>query len=768
MKKVLFVVNTAAFFASHRLPIAQQLIEEGYEVHLASSGKTLPIFDLIGLHFHRLEFSRKGMRPLSELRVIWQLYKLFSGLQPDIVHLVTIKPYLYGGVAAKLAKVPIVVSAVSGLGFVWSSMNFKAKFLRSVLYPLYKFAFSHKNQFVIFQNVDDADILANWEIIDSSKVHLIRGSGVDLNAYQYIAEPKGKVVVTFVARLLEDKGIRDFINASRILHNNGVNVDFWVVGDRDDGNPVSITKAEMLSWNELPNVKVFGFQTNIADLYSQSNIACLPSYREGLPKSLIEAAACGRVVVTTDVPGCREAIEPNETGLLVPMNNAEALADTIQYLIDNPDVRKKMGAAGRLLAEKEFDINKIVLDHIKIYQKLLNKVEISGDTSGFFASDPIIKSKLMFVVNVDWFFMSHRLPIALEAIRQGYEVHIATALTDRLTLLQSHGLVVHPLSLHRNSASFWSAGKTVWQIFRIFKLVNPDVVHLVTIKPVLLGGLAARLAGVPSVVAAVSGLGFVFVAKGIVAYIRRQLVSLLYAFALGHHNLRVIFQNPNDLAVLSKLVHLPNRKVSMIRGSGVDLSEYLALPLPTGAPIVLFAARLLIDKGVREFVQSAQILCQRGLLAKNTRFVIVGEPDLDNPSSLQSDELAKWADEGKVELWGHRSDMAKVIAASHIVVLPSYYGEGLPKVLIEAAACGRAVVTTDHPGCRDAIYPGVSGVLVPLQDAVSLADAIQKLLKNPVQCAAMGQAGRELAELKFDVREVVATHLQIYKELIDK
>jgi glycosyltransferase involved in cell wall biosynthesis len=260
----------------------------------------------------------------------------------------------------------------------------------------------------------------------------------------------------------------------------------------------------------------------------------------------------------------------------------------------------------------------------------------------------------------------------------------------------------------------------------------------------------------------------VFVAKGVKAAIRRWLVGGLYGLALGHRNLRVIFQNPDDLTCLARLVHLPDRNVTMIRGSGADLSQYRVMPLPTGAPVVVLASRLLVDKGVREFVQSAKILRQRGLLAQDARFVIVGKPDLANPASLRPDELAQWTEEGVVELWGHRTDMPQVMAAAHVVVLPSYYGEGLPKVLIEAAACGRVVVTTDHPGCRDAIDPGVTGVLVPLRDAVALANAIQELLSDPVRCATMGQAGRELAESTFDVRQVVAVHLQIYQELMDK
>ena len=372
--------------------------------------------------------------------------------------------------------------------------------------------------------------------------------------------------------------------------------------------------------------------------------------------------------------------------------------------------------------------------------------------------------RLLFVVNVDWFFLSHRLPIALEARRRGYQVHIATGLTDKLDELQRHGLVVHPLALDRSSTGLGNAWRTLVQLWQVFRAVRPDVVHLVTIKPVLLGGVVARLAGVPAVVAAVSGLGFVFMARGSAAMVRRWLVGALYRVALGHPNLKVIFQNPDDRASLARLARLPDSKLGMIRGSGVDLAQYGHTPLAPGVPVVLLAARLLADKGVREFVHAARLLKQQGVSA---RFCLVGSVDPANPSSLADAELAQWAQEGVVELWGHRADMPEVLRLAHLVVLPSYR-EGLPKVLLEAAACGRAVVTTDGPGCRDAIDPGITGALVPVRNAVALADAINGLINDPARCQAMGNAGRALAESAFDVRQVVAAHLRIYHELMGK
>jgi len=371
-------------------------------------------------------------------------------------------------------------------------------------------------------------------------------------------------------------------------------------------------------------------------------------------------------------------------------------------------------------------------------------------------------TKLLFIVNVDWFFLSHRLPIAVEAIKQGYEVHIATTITDKLYLLESTGLVVHPLHLHRSNSGVGTVFSEFREILTVIRSVAPDIVHLVTIKPVLLGGIAARLTGVSAVVSAVSGLGFVFVKKGLVAFLRRVSISLLYRLAFGHPNQRIIFQNIYDQSQLTKLTQIASNRALLIHGSGVDLSLYSQKPIPEGLPVVLFAARLLADKGVREFVAAAESVNGSAFRA---RFVLVGEPDPHNPATIQQQELEQWEKEGVVELWGYCNDMDQVLASATIVVLPSYYGEGIPKILIEAAACGRAVITTDHPGCRDAIEEWVTGLLVPVRDAEALASSILSLLDDPMRCGEMGLAGRKRAEERFDLRQVVAEHLRIYEEL---
>ncbi|WP_296509647.1 glycosyltransferase family 4 protein [Rhodoferax sp.] len=374
----------------------------------------------------------------------------------------------------------------------------------------------------------------------------------------------------------------------------------------------------------------------------------------------------------------------------------------------------------------------------------------------------MVESKrLLIVVNVDWFFLSHRLPVALAALEAGYEVHVATLLTQGRARLQAYGFIVHELQIERSSSGAWSLLKLFVAFMRLLWLVRPDVLHLVTIKPVLIGGLAARLSPVKGVVYAISGLGHVFVEEGWSYCIRRWCIGIWYRFALGARNKRIIFQNSDDRSVIEASIRLRDAQINLIPGSGVDLTHYRYSALPEGEAVVLMAARLLGTKGVREFVAAAQILRSQGYAA---RFWLFGDIDTGNPASIEAGEIESWKQQGVVEVLGHSTDIAAIMAKVQVVVLPSYR-EGLPKVLIEAAACGRAVVTTDVPGCRDAIEAGVTGLLVPPKDAYRLVEAIRQLLENRAKCEAMGQAGRKRAEQIFNVTNVVTAHLALYRAL---
>lgn len=363
---------------------------------------------------------------------------------------------------------------------------------------------------------------------------------------------------------------------------------------------------------------------------------------------------------------------------------------------------------------------------------------------------------MLFVVNVDWFFISHRLPLSLEALKRGYEVHIACGITDKKEYLESLGLKVHPLNLSRSGTGIRGEIKAFFEIYQILKEINPNISHFVTIKPVLYGGIASRFLNIGKKVFSISGLGFIFIKQGFKASLVRIVIKTMYRFALGGKNSHVIAQNPDDKEVVNSIVNVP---ISLIRGSGVNLSQYEYVEENNENIKVSMACRLLKDKGVFEYIEAAKILNQK---FPNVKFELYGDLDIHNPASLTNDDMKNIKKDGFVNVYGFSSDIAKVFSATNIVVLPSYR-EGLPKVLIEAAACGRAVVTTDVPGCRDAIEPDVTGLLCEVKDSKSLAERIEKLITNNDLRNSMGKAGRELAKKEFDIRKVVEKHFEIYE-----
>ena len=374
-KKILIFVNYLSFFVSHRLPIAEALLAKGFEVFIGYGelrGADPKLLEQRGFKVNFIPMQPGGFNLLKDLKTVYCIWVFFKRVKPDIVHLVTIKPYLYGGIISRLCSVQGLITAVSGLGTLFVNKDLKSKLIRLLLYPIYKLAFNHLNQKVIVQNKDDLKVLVNWGVLNPSKVKLLKGSGVKLENFTNLDEPGGTPTVCFAARLLRDKGVYEYVSAVRLLKERGIKAQFLLAGDLDINNPTGLKLDDLNKLKDEGYVKIIGYQKDIVTLYAKSHIICLPSYREGFPKSLIEAAAASRAVVTTDVPGCRDAIIPNKTGLLVPVKDPQKLADALQWLIENPKERIAMGKAGRKFAEKEFPIEKIILNHLDIYQDLIS------------------------------------------------------------------------------------------------------------------------------------------------------------------------------------------------------------------------------------------------------------------------------------------------------------------------------------------------------------------------------------------------------------
>ncbi len=376
-KTLLIFISHASFFLSHRLELALEAKNKGYNVKVVLGDIDVNSKNLTDLNidFIHIPLNRGSINPFKDIKSLCLIWKLFKKIKPDIVHLVTIKPYLYGGIIGRLTKVPCIVSAISGLGSLFIEKSLKNSFLRLIIYPFYSFAFNHSNQLVIVQNNEDAKLLENWGVLKPEKVRLIKGSGINLKKFPQNTElMEVTPIICFAARLLKDKGVNEFISSAEILKKRGINGRFILAGGLDQKNPTSLNEKDLNLLKANKSIEILGHQENISELFAKSNIICLPSYREGFPKTLIEASAAGRAVVTTDVPGCRDSIVPGKTGILVPPKNSKKLADAIQFLIENPDKRLSMGKAGRELAEKEYRVENIIQNHFNLYKELISKV----------------------------------------------------------------------------------------------------------------------------------------------------------------------------------------------------------------------------------------------------------------------------------------------------------------------------------------------------------------------------------------------------------
>jgi len=377
-----------------------------------------------------------------------------------------------------------------------------------------------------------------------------------------------------------------------------------------------------------------------------------------------------------------------------------------------------------------------------------------------------MKKKILFVVNVDWFFASHRMDLGKAALREGYEVHIATTVTENKIICNQEGFIVHDIYMKRSSINPFHIFRYFLDLIKTINLIRPNIVHLITIKPVLIGGLALKFCNVPAVVFAISGMGYVFIGKKTYHKFLRYVSSIIYRLALNHSNSIVICQNKDDQNLVKNLTNLPYSKFILIKGSGVDINKFSYSKLPSTIPIVMFPSRILVDKGVMEFIEAAKLTVNSTSFNLPARFVVVGMVDTENQASLKLSDLMELEKNKIIEYWGHKNNMEKILPQSSIIVLPSYR-EGLPKVLSEAAACGRPIITTNVPGCREVIENNISGLLVPAKDSKKLSEAIMKLLLDRDLSSSFGKAGRRYAEKNFAIEKIILQHLEIYKSLFN-
>jgi len=367
--------------------------------------------------------------------------------------------------------------------------------------------------------------------------------------------------------------------------------------------------------------------------------------------------------------------------------------------------------------------------------------------------------KLLFLVNEDWYFCSHRLPIARAARDAGAEVVVVTRVRDHAAQIEAEGFRLIPIELARSGRNPIHDAQTLATLIRLYQREKPDIVHHVALKPALYGSIAAWVTGIRSVVNAFAGMGFVFISDGFFARTVRPFIRTLFRFLLNRPASRVIVQNPDDHALFKETIGVAPQKISIIRGSGVDIERYKPNPEPNDTPVAVCVSRMLWDKGIGELVDAARLLKAQGTAI---RIRLVGPGD-DNPAAIPDHVLAKWHAEGIVDVAGPSDDIPQEYANAHIAVLPSYR-EGLPKSLLEAAAAGLPLVATDVPGCREICCDGETGILVPVCTVAPLAEALAKLAEDAELRKSYGAAARRMAEAEFAEEIVIAKTLALYQE----
>ncbi len=373
--------------------------------------------------------------------------------------------------------------------------------------------------------------------------------------------------------------------------------------------------------------------------------------------------------------------------------------------------------------------------------------------------------RLLFVANISFSFIHNRLALAQAAQAAGYEVHLATRVwrAEDRERIQKAGMQLHPIEIGRGDSGLFYDLRSLWYLHRLYRSLQPDLVHHLAMKPIVFGGLAARFSGVRMVVQAFTGLGYAFTGGTVFSALRRILVILALRVGCRRAGTIAILQNRADVEELIAERVIQREQAVLIRGSGVAVDEIGVRPEPAGVVRVVLPPRMLREKGVEEFVRAAEQLHASGVSAE---FLLAGDTDPSTPGGLSLEQLNDWTRSGIVKYLGFVQDIPHLFSSCHIICLPSYYREGFPKSLVEAAACGRAIVTTDWPGCRDVVQDGVNGLLVPIRDVPSLAVALKRLIDNADLRQRFGAAGRELAASEFDLNIVIEQTLEVYEKLL--
>ena len=746
MKKLLIIGGYPKSLIQFRGKLLESFVNKGYKVVACSDGNDKEIsmkLHEMGIEYVPANIKRTSINPINDIFLLIQLILIIRKIKPDIVLTYTIKPVIFGMIAARLSGVSKRYAMITGLGYVFTSVNsFGKKILRLAVSFLYKLSLSNA-KVVFFQNNDDLNLFRSKRIV-SKNADCIRvmGSGVNLDYYNFTEVLAKELNFIMVARLLNDKGIREYVEAAKNIKkiNRYKKINFYLLGGFDS-SPASIQPDDLKKWESDGSIKYLGEVDDVRPFIRDCSVFVLPSYREGMPRSVLEAMSMGRAIITTDVPGCRDTVVNNVNGYLVKARSVQDLSTAMIRMLDNPQVIVKMGIASREIAEVQFNVN-------KVNEVILNKI------NQFTTS----KEKILLVTSSCIFF-SDILSGQPKYLNNHYEVSLAAGDSIGVNkIIKNEDLNVHKISMNRGISPILDIFSLFNAIFLILRL-KPKIVQSFTPKAGFIFMIASWLCRTPIRIHTYTGLIFptssgikkkiimttdkilCFCAKYIVAEglgVKKDLIEN----KITNKNIEII--GNGNVAGVDTQYYSPN--ALNIKDSNLSISE--------DSFVLCFVGRLAIDKGIKELIGAFKDL------PKNMVLVLVGDLDKREPIKIDLLELIKLDD--RIHWVGFKDDIRPYLDLSDILVLPSYR-EGFPNVVLQALAMKTPVIATNINGCNEIIDHGYNGWLIPKKDTKSLVNSIlnaSKFSRNELKL--MGDNGRYIVKEKFEKKKHLPRVLAFY------
>ncbi len=753
--RFLLIAGLAESLLNFRYCLIQALQREGFELHVAApdlpANSTLrrELEDL-GVQVHEIPLQRTGTSLRTDASTLWHLFRLMQRIRPTHVLPYTIKPVIYGSLAAAFAKVPHRFALITGLGYTFQQEDQRNR-LRHAAQVLYGFALRQVHK-VFFQNSDDQTLFRQMGILKSTTPSVVvNGSGVELaNQFQEKALPPGSPRFLLIARLLKDKGIREYAEAARRLRATYPQVRCALVGWIDEG-PNSVHPSELDQWVLEGTLEYLGFMRDVRPALEACSVYVLPSYREGTPRTVLEAMAMGRPIITTDVPGCRETVIHGDNGFLVPVKSVEGLVQAMRRFVEQPDLMTQMGRRSRQIAVEKFDVH-------QVNAMMLREMQASS------------RARMTLVTSVPdtMAFILGGQPRHLSAI---FDVTLVTSpgnLVSRIELQE--GLNVSSVSMERG-INLIKDMASIWHMVHTLRLQRPDLVHSYTPKAGLVTMFAAWLCGVPIRVHTFTGLIFP-TSTGLLRHILIWVDRLTCACATHvvpegqgvKHDLERYRITSKPLCVIGHgniagvdTAHF-DPEAPGVQDAAIALNTRLRIQ-PSDM-VFCFVGRINREKGIAELYQAFSAL------PTQTHLLLVGDIDASAPISQ---ELKAALDSApRVHALGFVDDIRTALCLADVLVLPSYR-EGFPNVVLQAGAMALPVIATDINGCNEVIEPGFNGWLVPARNADALQVAMQAAMDAPERVrSAMGLHARERIKERFERTVHWQRMVKFYIDLLKK